>query len=139
MPKRFKDIIAPYIKGANDLAEEREQQLVDQIDVVLPEERVAEYIAKHSDVEITDTLVEEYMNKAATTEFTIDPILTEIKLRSVRNLRNKIDYTLLDGSKVAISEENQIILNSLLKGKSEIVAHMSENKNNFLEVLRGVY
>ena len=61
MPKRFKDIIAPYIKGANDLAEEREQQLVDQIDVVLPEERVAEYIAKHSDVEITDTLVEEYM------------------------------------------------------------------------------
>jgi hypothetical protein len=139
MPKRFKDIIAPYIKGANDLAEEREQQLVDQIDVVLPEERVAEYIAKHSDVEITDTLVEEYMNKAATTEFTIDPILTEIKLRSVRNLRNKIDYTLQDGSKVAISEENQIILNSLLKGKSEIVAHMSENKNNFLEVLRGVY
>ena len=139
MTKRFKDIIAPYIKGANDLAEEREQQLVDQIDVVLPEERVAEYIAKHSDVEITDTLVEEYMNKAATTEFTIDPILTEIKLRSVRNLRNKIDYTLQDGSKVAISEENQIILNSLLKGKSEIVAHMSENKNNFLEVLRGVY
>ena len=139
MPKRFKDIIAPYIRGANDLAEEREQQLVDQIDVVLPEERVAEYIAKHSDVEITDTLVEEYMNKAATTEFTIDPILTEIKLRSVRNLRNKIDYTLQDGSKVAISEENQIILNSLLKGKSEIVAHMSENKNNFLEVLRGVY
>ena len=121
------------------MAEEREQQLVDQIDVVLPEERVAEYIAKHSDVEITDTLVEEYMNKAATTEFTIDPILTEIKLRSVRNLRNKIDYTLQDGSKVAISEENQIILNSLLKGKSEIVAHMSENKNNFLEVLRGVY
>jgi|TARA_B100001057_G_scaffold83729_2_gene79557 predicted lipid-binding transport protein (Tim44 family) len=137
--KKFKDIVAPFKKDSDTLAEEREQRLVDNINVALPEERVAEYIAKHSDVEITDKLVEEYMNKAANTDFNVDPILTEIKIRSIRNLRDKIDYVLKDGSKVAISEKNQILLNSLLKDNSDIVSYMSENKNNFIEVLKGVY
>ena len=93
----------------------------------------------NSDVEITDKLIEEYINKASTTDFNIDPILTEIKLRSINEFRNKLDYVLKDGTKIAISEKNQILLNSLLKGKDEIVSHMSENKQNFMEVLKGVY
>ena len=132
MAKKFKDF---YTASSED----REQQLLDSIEVSLPEERIAECISRHSDVEITDKLVEEYINKASTTDFNIDPILTEIKLRSINELRNKLDYVLKDGTKVAISEENQILLNSLLKGKDEIVSHMSENKQNFMEVLKGVY
>jgi len=132
MAKKFKDI---YTASSED----REQQLLDSIEVSLPEERIAECISRHSDVEITDKLVEEYINKASTTDFNIDPILTDIKIRSVNELRNKLDYVLKDGTKVAISEENQILLNSLLKGKDEIVSHMSENKQNFMEVLKGVY
>ena len=132
MAKKFKDI---YTASSED----REQQLLDSIEVSLPEERIAECISRHSDVEITDKLVEEYINKASTTDFNIDPILTEIKLRSINELRNKLDYVLKDGTKIAISEENQILLNSLLKGKDEIVSHMSENKQNFMEVLKGVY
>ena len=54
MSKKFKDIYTHTITST----EEREQQLVDSIDVLLPEERVAEYIAKHSDDIITDELVE---------------------------------------------------------------------------------
>ncbi len=132
MAKKFKDI---YTASSED----REQQLLDSIEVSLPEERIAECISRHSDVEITDKLVEEYINKASTTDFNIDPILTEIKLRSINEFRNKLDYVLKDGTKIAISEKNQILLNSLLKGKDEIVSHMSENKQNFMEVLKGVY
>ena len=132
MAKKFKDI---YTVSSED----REQQILDNIEVSLPEERIAECISRHSDVEITDKLVEEYINKASTTDFNIDPILTEIKLRSINEFRNKLDYVLKDGTKIAISEKNQILLNSLLKGKDEIVSHMSENKQNFMEVLKGVY
>ena len=134
MAKKFKDIY----KYETSL-EDREQELVDSIDVSLPEERIAECISRHSNVEITDKLVEEYINKASETDFNIDPILTDIKLRSINEFRNKLDYVLKDGTKIAISEKNQILLNSLLKGKDEIVSHMSENKQNFMEVLKGVY
>lgn len=132
MAKKFKDF---YTASSED----REQQLLDSIEVSLPEERIAECISRHSDVEITDKLVEEYINKASSTDFNIDPILTEIKSGSINELRNKLDYVLKDGTRIAISEENQILLNSLLKGKDEIVSHMSENKQNFMEVLKGVY
>ena len=132
MAKKFKDI---YTASSED----REQQLLDSIEVSLPEERIAECISRHSDVEITDKLVEEYINKASETDFNIDPILTDIKLRSINEFRNKLDYVLKDGTKIAISEKNQILLNSLLKGKDEIVSYMSENKQNFMEVLKGVY
>ena len=132
MAKKFKDI---YTASSED----REQQILDNIEVSLPEERIAECISRHSDVEITDKLVEEYINKASETDFNIDPILTDIKLRSINEFRNKLDYVLKDGTKIAISEKNQILLNSLLKGKDEIVSHMSENKQNFMEVLKGVY
>ena len=132
MAKKFKDI---YTASSED----REQQILDSIEVSLPEERIAECISRHSDVEITDKLVEEYINKASSTDFNIDPILTEIKSGSINELRNKLDYVLKDGTRIAISEENQILLNSLLKGNDEIVSHMSENKQNFMEVLKGVY
>ena len=134
MAKKFKDIY-----NYETSLEDREQQLVDSIDVSLPEERIAECISRHSDVEITDKLVEEYINKASETDFNIDPILTDIKLRSINEFRNKLDYVLKDGTKIAISEKNQILLNSLLKGNDEIVSHMSKNKQNFMEVLKGVY
>ena len=132
MAKKFKDF---YTASSED----REQQLLDSIEVSLPEERIAECISRHSDVEITDKLVEEYINKASSTDFNIDPILTEIKSGSINELRNKLDSVLKDGTRIAISEENQILLNSLLKGNDEIVSHMSENKQNFMEVLKGVY
>ena len=132
MAKKFKDI---YTASSED----REQKILDSIEVSLPEERIAECISRHSDVEITDKLIEEYINKASETDFNIDPILTDIKLRSINEFRNKLDYVLKDGTKIAISEKNQILLNSLLKGKDEIVSHMSENKQNFMEVLKGVY
>ena len=132
MAKKFKDI---YTASSED----REQQILDSIEVSLPEERIAECISRHSDVEITGKLIEEYINKASETDFNIDPILTDIKLRSINEFRNKLDYVLKDGTKIAISEKNQILLNSLLKGKDEIVSHMSENKQNFMEVLKGVY
>ena len=132
MAKKFKDI---YTASSED----REQQILDNIEVSLPEERIAECISRHSDVEITDKLIEEYINKASETDFNIDPILTDIKLRSINEFRNKLDYVLKDGTKIAISEKNQILLNSLLKGNDEIVSHMSKNKQNFMEVLKGVY
>mgnify|MGYP005693607869 FL=1 len=52
MAKKFKDI---YTASSED----REQQILDNIEVSLPEERIAECISRHSDVEITDKLIEE--------------------------------------------------------------------------------
>ena len=95
MAKKFKDF---YTASSED----REQQLLDSIEVSLPEERIAECISRHSDVEITDKLIEEYINKASETDFNIDPILTDIKLRSINEFRNKLDYVLKDGTKLSL-------------------------------------
>jgi len=112
-------------------------KLIDDIDNSIPEEKIAVLVRKYHDVNrITDTLVESYIELASSNIFSIDPVITEIKKQTISNFNGKLEYTLSDGSIVAIDEQTQNNLNMLLKNKYEIVDYMRESKNNFIRVIK---
>ena len=112
--------------------------ILEDIDTVIPEEKIVNLVSKyHSSVKITDTIVESYLELASSNLFTVDPVLLEIKQRS-SSLPGKIEHRLNDGSVVAIDEETQRILNTLLDDKYQIVEYMRESKENFMRIIKEV-
>lgn len=112
------------------------QELIQSIDITIPEEKVASYIRKHYNIEkITDTLVESYIELASSNIFTVDPVILEMKAGS-SIISGKLEYKLSDGSMVAISEATQCKLNILLKDRPEIIEYMRESKENFLRIAK---
>lgn len=103
---------------------------------LIPEEKIANLIRKHHNVnKITDTLIESYIELASSNIFSIDPVIVEIKQKT-SSLPGKLEYTLNDGNTVAINENTQHILNTLLDDKYQIVEYMRESKENFMHVIR---
>jgi len=120
--------IVSYIKNS---------KLIDDIDNIIPEEKIATLIRKYHEInKITDTLVESYIELASSNIFSIDPVITEIKRQSASSFNNKLEYTLDDGNVVAIDENTQSHLNILLKNKYEIIDYMRECKYNFMHVIK---
>lgn len=114
------------------------QEIIESIDITIPENKVASYIKKHYNIEkITDTLIESYIELASSNIFTIDPVILEMKTESAL-IAGKLDYSLEDGSVVAISESTQSKLNSLLKDYPEVVQYMRESKDNFMRVVKEI-
>lgn len=112
--------------------------ILEDIDTVIPEEKIVNLVNKYHNIEkITDTIVESYLELASSNLFTIDPVLLEIKQRS-SSLPGKIEHSLSDGSVVAISEETQNLLNTLLEDKYQIVEYMRESKHNFMRIIKEV-
>ncbi len=112
--------------------------ILEDIDTVIPEEKIVNLVNKYHSIEkITDTIVESYLELASSNLFTIDPVLLEIKQRS-SSLPGKIEHSLNDGSVVAISEETQNLLNTLLEDKYQIVEYMRESKQNFMRIIKEV-
>lgn len=110
--------------------------ILQDIDTVIPEEKIVNLVNKYHKIDkITDTIVESYLELASSNLFTIDPVLLEIKQRS-SSLPGKIEHTLNDGTVVAIDEETQNLLNTLLEDKYQIVEYMRESKENFMYALR---
>lgn len=118
------------------IAEEATKELYGEIPVT----KIAEIIKEHHDVRVTDTLIESYVNLASSNTFSVDPVVYE--LRSINKLdrliEGKINYSLNDGSIVAINESTQEYLNKLLSDQIEIISYMSESKNNFLKVIEQI-
>jgi hypothetical protein len=113
------------------------QELLESIDITIPENRVASYIKKHYNIEkITDTLIESYIELASSNIFTVDPVILEMKSGSL--IAGKLDYTLQDGAVVAIDNSTQSTLNMLLKDRPEIVEYMRESKENFMRIVREI-
>lgn len=103
---------------------------------LIPEEKIANLIKKHhSTNRITDTLIESYIELASSNIFSIDPVIVEIKQKT-SSLPGKLEYTLDDGNTVAINENTQHLLNTLLEDKYQIVEYMRESKENFMHVIR---
>jgi hypothetical protein len=114
------------------------QEIIQSIDITIPEEKVASYIKKHYNIEkITDTLIESYIELASSNIFTVDPVIQEMKIGS-SIIAGKIDYNLNDGSAVAINEDTQCKLNMLLRDRPEIVEYMRESKENFIRITREI-
>ena len=133
-----------YIGDAKSLEEARtyarsyiaNKNIVEDIKLI-PEEKVVTLIKKHHNIEkVTDTLVESYIELASSNIFSIDPVVTDLKERSNSNFVGKLEYTLNDGNTVAINEDTQLVLNSLLKDKYNVVEYMRESKTNFMRIIK---
>ena len=112
--------------------------ILEDVDNVIPEEKILNLVSKyHSTVKITDTIIESYLELASSNLFSIDPVLLEIKQRS-SSLPGKIEHKLNDGSVVAIDEETQRLLSTLLEDKYQIVEYMRESKENFMRIIKEV-
>ena len=132
-----------YIGDAKSLEEARtyarsyiaNKNIVEDIKLI-PEEKVVTLIKKHHNIEkVTDTLVESYIELASSNVFSVDPVVTDLKERSNSNFYGKLEYTLNDGNIVAINEDTQLVLNSLLQNKYDIIDYMRESKENFMHVI----
>jgi hypothetical protein len=114
------------------------KQIIESIDITIPEEKVASYIKKHYNIEkITDTLIESYIELASSNIFTVDPVVLEMKTGS-SIITGKLDHKLNDGSVVAINETTQNKLNMLLRDRPEIVEYMRESKENFTRIVKEI-
>lgn len=104
----------------------------------IPSTKIADLIREHHDIRVTSNLIESYVDLASSKMFSADPVVIDIrKLNALDSIiENKIDYILNDGSVVAISEETQSKLNSILDDKYQLVEYMRESKDNFMRVLR---
>ena len=125
------------INEAKDYAIKQIQttDLIENVSVI-SESKVAELIAKHDITErITDTHIKSYIDYFNSKEFTIDPVISEMKKYS-GDISGKYDYILTDGSRVAISENTLQELSEMLQNKYEIVEFMRESKENFMQIIR---
>lgn len=89
-----------------------------------------------SSIRITEDLIDEYSRLAESNLYTIDPIIMEVKSSSV-NFLNKYEFSLNDGSIIAIDEDTQTRLMSTIN-KYEIVDYMRESKENFMRVVEQI-
>jgi hypothetical protein len=103
---------------------------------VITETKIAELLKKHNLVErVTDTHIRSCVDCYNSKEFTLDPVITEMK-RGEMGLSDKFEYVLNDGSIIAISEKTLSDLTVELKDKYKIVEHMRENKHNFMQIIK---
>jgi hypothetical protein len=117
-----------------------EHQIAQDMYEELSDATVAKIITEHHDVKVTDSLIESYIDLASSKIFTIDPVATDIRQLNKfdRLVEGKIDFTLQDGSIVAINKDTQYTINNLLQNNNEIVEHMRQNKENFISVVQQI-
>jgi lipoate synthase len=139
----FKDFINQLEVSRKDVADsthELIEEVTKEIYEEIPNTRVAEIIKEYHDVKITDTLIESYIELASSNIFSVDPVICELRKYNKldRLVEGKLNYTLNDGSVVAINEATQEYLNKLLQNQKEIIEYMRESKTNFLKVLEQI-
>lgn len=120
----------------DSLVEEVTKEIYEEI----PNNKIAEIIKEYHDVKVTDTLIETYIELASSNIFSVDPVICELrKINKLDTLvEGKLNYTLDDGSVIAINEATQEYLNKLLQNQNEIIEYMRESKQNFLHVLERI-
>jgi hypothetical protein len=106
----------------------------------IPSNKIVEIIKEYHDVRVTDTLIESYIEFASSKQFTLDPVVREIReLNKLDKIvEGKIDYKLEDGTIIAINESTQDKLIELFQDQQEIIEHMRESKDNFISVLEQI-
>lgn len=132
-----------YIGNAKTLSEAKQYvyKYIDlssqaEVENYIPEHIIVNTISKHHNVtKVTDTLIESYNQLISSSEYTIDPVVNELKKQ---NSLGKYEFCLKDGNKVSISEETQRKLTSLLKDKYDIVEYMKESVDNFKRIVREI-
>lgn len=122
---------AEYAKNQID-----NQEVLENVDII-SEAKVVEIIKKHEVTNrVTNQLVEAYVEFVSSKDFSIDPVVTEIKGKFNDSQFNKLEYVLKDGTIVALDEQTVAKLSNELKDKYKLVEHMCESKENFMQVVR---
>lgn len=113
------------------------QEIQEDIYYNLSYNTVANIIKEHSDIKITNTLIESYVDLASAKSLTTDSIVQSIRrLNKLDHLiEGKLDYTLNDGSVVIISPELQEKINILFDMHQDVIEYMNEDRDNFLDVI----
>ena len=128
-----------YIKTQTD-SKYLEEQVKTEIYEELSENKIVDIIKKYHDVKVTDTLIESYIDLASSKLFTLDPAVEDIrKLNKLDQLvEGKIDYKLEDDSTIAISHKTNDMLKQLFQDHSDVVEHMRQTKDNFIQVIKQI-
>ena len=137
----FKQFISTLkVKEQEEFNASLVEEVTKEIYEEIPNNKIAEIIKEYHDVKVTDTLIETYIELASSNIFSVDPVICE--LRKINKLdclvEGKLNYTLNDGSVIAINEATQDYLNKLLQNQNEIIDYMRESKENFLSVLKQI-
>lgn len=121
-------------KIQQDIQHQIEQEIYEE----MSDNKVADIIRSHySDVKITDTLIESYIELASSKIFTADAVAQQIrKLNTFDKLvENRVDFVLKDGSVVVISDSTQTAINNIFGKHQDVIEYMRESKENFLSVV----
>ena len=134
----FKQFVSTLkIKEQEEFNASLVEEVTKEIYEEIPNNKIVQIIKEYHDVKVTDTLIETYIELASSNIFSVDPVICE--LRKINRLdtlvEGKLNYTLNDGSVIAINEATQDYLNKLLQNQNEIIEYMRESKENFLSVL----
>ena len=137
----FKQFVSTLrIKEQEELNASLVEEVTKEIYEEIPNNKIVQIIKEYHDVKVTDTLIETYIELASSNIFSVDPVICE--LRKINRLdtlvEGKLNYTLDDGSVIAINEATQEYLNKLLQNQNEIIEYMRESKENFLSVLKQI-
>ena len=93
-------------------------------------------IKKHHHIGvIPNSLVERYQNLIESKRFSVDPVVIDMREQDSK-LYKKINYTLEDGSIVAIDESTRDKLKTLFVNKYKEVMYMNESKDNFFKIIQ---
>ena len=137
----FKQFISTLkAKEQEELNASLVEEVTKEIYEEIPNSKIVQIIKEYHDVKVTDTSIETYIELASSNIFSVDPVICELrKINKLDTLvEGKLNYTLNDGSVIAINEATQEYLNKLLQNQNEIIEYMRESKQNFLSVLKQI-
>ena len=105
---------------------------------ILSSNNVASLIREHhSDIRVTDSLIESYIELASSKIFSTDPVISSIRdlTKLNRLVETKIDYVLDDGSVVLIDDTTFDLINNIFANHTDVIEYMRESKEHFLDVI----
>lgn len=102
---------------------------------IVTTESIVNTAMRHHGIKLTNTLVESYKELILAEEFTLDPVVLELR-EGKSSLYGKIEFKLNDGSVVAVNESTVDKLLSLNVDKYKLVDFMKESKKNFVSVIK---
>ena len=100
--------------------------------------KISTIIKESHDIKVTTNIIDTYIDLAKSHIFTTDTAVHHIRESNIydRIIDGKIHYRLNDGSIVAISEETQTYINSILNNNKNAIEYMQESSSNFLKILK---
>jgi hypothetical protein len=113
-------------------------ELHEEIYQDIPDNKIASIIRKyHSDVKITDTLIESYVQLTTSKVFNVDPVSLEIKKTNNLDtlIEGRFDFKLNDGTSIVITEELYNRINNIFGQHEDVIKYMRESAENFLSVV----